>query len=314
MIKYEHYSLSNGLQVILHPDPARPVVALSMLYKVGSRNDPPGRTGFAHLFEHLMFAGSENVENFDDALHQAGGENNAYTTSDYTIYYDVIPSENIETALWLESDRMRALNFSEKVLRTQQKVVVEEFKETCLEEPYGDAYHYLYDLAYQKHPYRWPVIGLNFADIDAAELPEVKEFFYQYYRPNNAILSLCGNFDPENIKASINEWFGEIPVGKGPLDAPFPSEPPIEHTRRKVVYSDVPTPAIYLAFPVPGRLHQDFYALDILAFLFGGGRSSKLYRRLVRDREVFHQIEAGMSHSFDPGLLLIEGRVSEDQP
>lgn len=313
LIQYEHYTLANGLEVILHPDESRPLVALNMLYKVGSRNDPPNRTGFAHLFEHLMFAGSENVDNFDDHLHLAGGDNNAFTTSDFTIYDDIVPAENLDTALWLESDRMKALNFSEKILRTQQKVVVEEFKETCLEEPYGDAYHQLYELAYRKHPYRWPVIGLHFEDIAAATLDEVKAFFYQHYRPNKAILSLCGKFDPATVKEKIAYWFGDILPGENAPAPSFPEEDALEELRQKTIIADVPTPAIYLAFPMPGRLHPDFYPLDVLAFLLGGGRSSRLYKALVRDQERFYHLEASLSESFDPGLLVIEGRVNEEE-
>lgn len=312
LIQYEHYTLANGLEVILHPDDSRPLVAINMLYKVGSRNDPPKRTGFAHLFEHLMFAGSENVNNFDDHLHLAGGDNNAFTSSDFTLYDDIVPAENLDTALWLESDRMKALNFSQKTLRTQQKVVVEEFKETCLEEPYGDAYHQLYELAYLRHPYRWPVIGLNFEDIAAATLEEVKAFFYQHYRPNKAILSLCGKFDVATAKEKIAYWFGDIPPGETTKEVQFPQEDPLEALRQKTIIADVPTAAIYLAFPMPGRLHPDFYPLDVLAFLLGGGRSSRLYKALVRDQECFHHLEASLSESFDPGLFVIEGRVNEE--
>lgn len=313
LIQYEHYTLANGLEVILYPDGSRPLVAINILYKVGSRNDPPGRTGFAHLFEHLMFAGSEHVDNFDDHLHLAGGDNNAFTTSDFTLYDDIVPAENLDTALWLESDRMKALKFSEKILRTQQKVVVEEFKETCLEEPYGDAYHELYALAYQKHPYRWPVIGLNFEDIAAATLEEVKAFFYQHYRPNKAIISLCGKFDPAIAREKINYWFGDIPPSQTQQETNFPQEEPLENIRQKTIIADVPTPAIYLAFPIPGRLDPDFYPLDVLAFLLGGGHSSSLYKSLVRDQELFYHLEASLSESFDPGLFIIEGRVDEDE-
>lgn len=310
-IDYEHFTLKNGLEVILHADQKRPFVAVSVLYKVGSRNDPPQRTGFAHLFEHLMFAGSHNVDNFDDHLHRAGGENNAYTTTDYTLYYDIVPAENLQTALWLESDRMRALKFSTKILKTQKKVVVEEFKETCLEEPYGDAAHHLYELAYLKHPYRWPVIGKDFADIEAATLEEVKTFFYRHYRPNNAILSLCGNFDPTTARASIEQYFGDISPSTEPVSDEFPVEPVVSVPRKKIVRAEVPSTAIYLAFPIPGRLHPDFFALDVLAFLLGGGRSSRLYRQLVREQEIFHIVEAELSDMFDSGLFLVEGRVSE---
>ncbi|PHI18415.1 peptidase M16 [Lewinellaceae bacterium SD302] len=311
-IKYDHFRLDNGLEVIIQPDRKRPFVAVSLLYKVGSRNDPPRRTGFAHLFEHLMFAGSEGVDNFDDQLHRAGGENNAYTTNDYTLYYDVVPAENLETALWLESDRMRALNFSPRTLATQQKVVVEEFKETCLEEPYGDAGHHLYGMAYREHPYRWPVIGKDFADIEAAQLKEVKDFFYRYYRPNNAVISLCGNIDPAKGRELIERYFGGIAAGEKMPIHDFPVEAAISAPRIKRVRADVPSTAIYQAYPIPGRLHPDFYALDVLAFLLGGGRSSRLYRQLVRQREIFHTVEAELNDMFDSGLFLIEGRVDEE--
>lgn len=310
-ITYSHFKLDNGLEVIIQPDRKRPFVAVNLLYKVGSRNDPPQRTGFAHLFEHLMFAGSAEVDNFDDQLHRAGGENNAYTTNDYTLYYDVVPAENLETALWLESDRMRSLNFSPKILATQKKVVVEEFKETCLEEPYGDADHHLYGMAYQVHPYRWPVIGKDFADIEAVQLEEVKDFFYQFYRPNNAIISLCGNIEPEQGRQLVEKYFGDIPAGQKVQPVVFPKEPDYNKPRLKKVTADVPSTAIYQAYPIPGRLHPDFYALDVLAFLLGSGRSSRLFRQLVREQELFHTIEAGLSDMFDSGLFLIEGRVDE---
>lgn len=311
-IEYEHFKLKNGLEVILQQDNDRPFVALSLLYKVGSRNDPPQRTGFAHLFEHLMFAGSESVDNFDDQLHRAGGENNAYTTSDYTLYYDVIPAENLRTALWLESDRMRALNFNPKTLATQKKVVVEEFKETCLEEPYGDSTHHLYDLAYKKHPYRWPVIGKDFADIEAAQLEEVKDFFYRHYRPNNAILSLCGHIEPSEAKKLVEGYFGSIEAGKQTPATDFPEEDEVLAPRCKKIVADVPSIAVYLAFPIPGRLHPDFYALDVLAFLLGGGKSSRLYRQLVREEEIFHSLGTDMNDMFDSGLFIIEGHVDEE--
>lgn len=311
-IEYEHYRLANGLEVILQRDAGRPYVAVNLLYKVGSRNDPPDRTGFAHLFEHLMFAGSANVADFDDELSRAGGENNAYTTNDYTLYYESVPAQNLATALWLESDRMRSLNINAKTLATQQKVVVEEFKETCLEEPYGDAGHLLFALAYQHHPYRWPVIGKDFADIEAARLEEVRSFFYRHYRPNNAILCLCGNFEDAAARRMIEEYFGDIPPGELPPRHDFPVEPEPAAARRRLVRAEVPAPAVYLAFPIPGRLHPDFYALDVLAFLLGGGRSSRLYRHLVREKELFHSLDCELNDMFDSGLLLIDGRVNEE--
>ena len=313
MIEYDTYTLDNGLTVVLHHDPKRTVVAVNVLYKVGSRNDPPGRTGFAHLFEHLMFAGSENVPDFDDALQLAGGENNAFTSADYTLYHETLPAANLETALWLESDRMRQLRFSEKSLKTQKKVVVEEFKETCLEEPYGDLYHHLNELVYKVHPYRWPVIGEKFEHIEEATLADVKDFFYRYYRPDNAVLSVAGGFQPDRIREQIAEWFADIPASSPDhLRPELPVEPEQEETRRKTVRADVPSPVIYLNFRTPGRLHPDFPAIDILCFLLGTGRSSLLYRRLVRDGDLFAEISASHNDSLDSGAILIDARPAED--
>ncbi|SEP89269.1 Predicted Zn-dependent peptidase [Neolewinella agarilytica] len=313
LIKYETYTLDNGLTVVLHHDPKRTVVAVNVLYKVGSRNDPPGRTGFAHLFEHLMFAGSENVPDFDDALQLAGGENNAFTSADYTLYHETLPAANLETALWLESDRMRQLLFSEKSLKTQKKVVVEEFKETCLEEPYGDLYHHLNELVYKVHPYRWPVIGEKFEHIEEATLADVKDFFYRYYRPDNAVLSVAGGFQPDRIREQIAEWFADIPASSPDhLRPELPVEPEQKETRRKTVRADVPSPVIYLNFRTPGRLHPDFPAIDILCFLLGTGRSSLLYRRLVRDGDLFAEVSASHNDSLDSGAILIDARPAED--
>lgn len=313
LISYDTYILDNGLRVVLHHDPKRTAVAVNVLYKVGSRNDPPERTGFAHLFEHLMFAGSANVPNFDDALQLAGGENNAVTGSDHTLYYDILPAANMETALWLESDRMRQLNFSEQSLAVQKKVVVEEFKETCLEEPYGDLYHHLNDLVYTVHPYRWPVIGERFEHIEQATLEDVKDFYYRYYRPDNAVLSIAGGFDPKSIRERIDFWFGDIPRTDGSHDRPLlPEEPPQLSPRKKTVVADVPSPVIYLNYRTPGRLHPDFPAIDILSFLLGSGRSSLLYRRLMRDSELFAEVSCGLTDNLDSGGILIDARPSED--
>lgn len=313
MIKYETYALDNGLTVVLHHDPKRTVAVINVLYKVGSRNDPPGRTGFAHLFEHLMFAGSENVANFDDALQIAGGENNAVTGADNTLYYDIVPAQNVETALWLEADRMRKLNFSPKSLETQKKVVVEEFKETCLEEPYGDLYHHLNELVYKVHPYRWPVIGEKFEHIEEAQLDDVKDFYYRYYRPDNAVLCVAGGYDPDQIRDQIVRWFGNIPPSSPLHPRPrLPEEPEQTSPRHKTVRADVPSPVIYLNYRTPGRLHPDFPAIDVLCFLLGTGRSSLLYRRLVRDSDLFAEVSASHNDSLDSGAILIDARPAED--
>lgn len=313
MIEYQTYILDNGLTVVLHHDPKRTVAVVNVLYKVGSRNDPPGRTGFAHLFEHLMFAGSENVPNFDDALQMAGGENNAITGADSTLYYDIVPAQNVETALWLEADRMRKLNFSQKSLDTQKKVVVEEFKETCLEEPYGDLYHHLNELVYKVHPYRWPVIGERFEHIEEAVMEDVKDFYYRYYRPDNAILCVAGGYNPELIQGQIERYFASIPPSSPDHPRPeLPQEPEQTAPRRKTVSADVPSPVIYLNYRTPGRMHPDFPAIDILCFLIGSGRSSLLYRRLVRDGELFAEVSAGHNDSLDSGAILIDAKPTEE--
>lgn len=298
---------------MLHHDPKRTVVAVNVLYKVGSRNDPPGRTGFAHLFEHLMFGGSENVPDFDEALQLAGGENNAVTGADQTLYYDILPADNVETALWLEADRMARLKLDQKSLDTQKKVVVEEFKETCLEEPYGDLYHHLNDLVYKVHPYRWPVIGDRFEHIEDASLEDVRNFYYTYYRPDNAILAIAGGYDNSLIRSQIEKWFGGIsPSGPEHRQPELPEEPEQVETRRKEVVADVPSPVIYLSYRTPARMHPDFPAIDILCFLLGGGRSSLLYRRLVRDGDLFAEVSASHNDGLDSGSVMIDARPDED--
>ena len=313
MIAYDSYRLANGLTVVLHHDSRRTVAAVNVLYKVGSRNDPPGRTGFAHLFEHLMFGGSRNVPNFDDALQLAGGENNAVTGADQTLYYDILPAANVETALFLEADRMGHLTLDQNSLDTQKKVVVEEFKETCLEEPYGDLYHHLNGLVYTVHPYRWPVIGERFEHIEDASLEDVRDFYYRYYRPDNAILTVAGGYDDATIRAQIERHFGAIPPSDAGHPRPtLPEEPPQTATRRKEITADVPSPVIYLSYRTPGRTHPDFPALDVLCFLLGGGKSSHLNLRLVRDGELFAEATASHNDGLDSGAILIEARPDEE--
>ena len=313
MIDYTTYVLKNGLTVVLHHDPARTVAAVNVLYKVGSRNDPPGRTGFAHLFEHLMFGGSANVPDFDEALQRAGGENNAVTGADHTLYYDILPAANVETALWLEADRMARLRLDQRSLDTQKKVVVEEFKETCLEEPYGDLYHHLNDLVYTVHPYRWPVIGERFEHIRDASLEDVRSFYYTYYRPDNAVLTVAGGYDDTLIRDQIERWFADIPPSDAAHPRPtLPREPEQTRGRQRTVRADVPSPVLYLNYRTPGRLHPDFPALDVLCFLLGSGRSSFLYKRLVRDGDLFAEASAGHNDSLDSGAILVEARPDED--
>ncbi|HRI59853.1 MAG TPA: pitrilysin family protein, partial [Saprospiraceae bacterium] len=287
---------------------------VNITYYVGSRDEQSDKTGFAHLFEHLMFAGSRHVPDFDDPLQRAGGENNAYTTNDYTTFYEILPAENLETALWLESDRMLALNISKKALDVQRKVVVEEFKETCLNEPYGDAWHHLSELMYREHPYRWPVIGLVPEHVEKAELEDVRSFFKNWYTPNNAVLSVAGNIRVEEVLQLAEKWFGAIPPGPAAHRALVPEPPQDAPHRREVRSANVPVPAVYLAFRTPERLHRDFYAVDLLSDVLAQGQSSRLYRRLLKERQLFSQIDAYITANIDPGLLVIEGRPAEGVP
>ncbi|MCF8244921.1 MAG: insulinase family protein [Saprospiraceae bacterium] len=307
MIEYERHVLNNGLRVLIHEDKSTPMVAVNVLYDIGSKDENPAKTGFAHLFEHLMFGGSANIPDFDDPIQLAGGENNAFTNNDMTNFYDVLPAENLEVALWLESDRMLSLNFDEKVLETQQKVVVEEFKETCLNEPYGDVWHHISDLAYKEHPYRWPTIGLEPKHVEDAEMQDVKDFFFNFYRPNNAILVVAGNVKPKKALKLVEKWFGDIPEGEV-AKRRLPIEPPQNEFREKTVESKVPVDALYLVFHTCSRIHPDFYAVDLLSDVLASGASSRLYRKLLKEKKLFSHIDCYITASNDPGLLIVEGK------
>lgn len=311
MVSFSRHILPNGLRLLIHEDPNTPLVAVNTLYYVGSRDERPDRTGFAHLFEHLMFAGSRHVKDFDEPLQHAGGENNAYTTNDYTTFYEILPAENLETALWLESDRMAHLRISERVLDVQRRVVVEEFKETCLNEPYGDSWHHISEMMYKQHPYRWPVIGLNPQHVEEARLEEVKAFYQTWYRPNNAVVSIAGNIKTEEALRMAEKWFANIPAGPAPVRN-LPPEPPQTTAQHRVLEADVPIPAVYLCFRTPARAHDDFYPLDLLSDVLCNGPSSRLYRRLLKEQQLFSSIDAYVTANFDPGLLIVEGRLNAD--
>ncbi len=311
LIHFSRFQLANGLRVVVHQDPSTPMAALNVLYNVGARDESPDKTGFAHLFEHLMFAGSANVPDFDEQIQLAGGENNAYTTNDTTNFYSVVPAQNLERIFWLEADRMQSLNINEQALDVQRKVVVEEFKESCLNQPYGDAWHHIAELAYQVHPYRWPAIGKIPKHIEEATLEDVRHFYHTWYRPNNAVLSVAGNVDVEQIKRWAEKWFGDIPTGNVPQRL-LPTEPPQLEIHKRFSSNKVPADALFLAFHVPGRKDPDYYTVDLLSDLLCNGGSSRLYRRLLKEQRLFSQIDAYISGSLDPGLLLIEGRPSEE--
>lgn len=311
MINYQIYTLANGLRVIIHKAPECAMAALNVMYDIGSRDESPDKTGFAHLFEHLMFGGSINIESYDNELQNVGGINNAYTTCDITNYHCMVPASNIETAFWLESDRMLSLAFSQEVLDVQKKVVIEEFKERYLNKPYGDAWLKIRELAYTTHPYKWPTIGKEISHIEDTTLEDVKDFFRKYYIPNNAVLVISGGVVEEEVLELCEKWFGPIPAGNK-LERNFPQEPEQIAPRSATFSADVPFDAIYKAYHVPGRLSPDFYAVEILTAILGEGNSSELYSELVDDKQIFSSISAYTTESVDPGLLLISGIVSPD--
>jgi zinc protease len=308
MIHFERFQLSNGLRVIVHEDISTPMAVVNVLYDVGARDEDPGKTGFAHLFEHLMFGGSVNIADFETPLQLAGGENNAYTTNDFTNYYIQLPAENIETAFWLESDRMLSLAFSEKSLEVQRKVVCEEFKEHYINKPYGDVWFKMRELAYKKHPYRWMTIGSELSHIEQAQLTDVQQFFFKYYRPANAILVVAGNVKTEQVRALAEKWFGDIPSGEK-YKRNLPVEP-LQHEIRKLeVTADVPLDALYKAYPMASRTEPGYYVADLVTEILGGGASSRLHQALIKEKKLFSQIDCYHTGSNDPGLVVIEGKL-----
>ena len=310
MISYEKMILQNGLTVLMHEDKNTPIASISVLYKVGSRDEHPEKTGFAHLFEHLMFGGSVNIPDYDGVMQRAGGENNAYTNHDYTHFFTTLPAVNIETALWLESDRMLELMLQKEVLDVQKKVVVEEFYETCLNLPYGDVWHELSALNYEKHPYKWPTIGVHPSHIEKANLTDVKKFYNKYYHPSNAILVIAGPISIKRMKELAMKWFNDIPSGKT-IKKNYSTEPPKKEARHKQSQAEVPVDAIYMTFPCPARADKAFYAVDLLSDIFSNGPSSRLIHRLTRENKYFNHIDCYVTGDFDPGLIVFEGRPTE---
>jgi predicted Zn-dependent peptidase len=308
MIQFEKFTLDNGLRVIVHIDTTTPMAVLDVMYDVGARDEDPNQTGFAHLFEHLMFGGSINIPAYDEPLQMAGGENNAYTTNDLTNYYIQLPVENLETAFWLESDRMLSLAFDEKSLDVQRKVVSEEFKEHYLNKPYGDAWHKMRALAYQVHPYRWMTIGKELSHVENAQLQDVKNFFFKHYTPVNAILCVAGNVTVEQVKALAQKWFGDIPAGKK-YERDLPAEPKQMAERKMEVKAKVPLDALYKCWHNYPRLDQRYYTADLITDLLSGGGSSRLYQSLVKEKQLFSNINCFHFGSVDAGLIAIEGKL-----
>lgn len=301
------YTLANGLRLVHTQDESTQMVALNLLYDVGARDEHPDHTGFAHLFEHLMFGGSVHIPDYDAPLQLASGENNAWTNNDSTNYYLTVPRQNVETGFWLESDRMLSLDFNERSLEVQRGVVMEEFKQRCLNQPYGDVGHLLRPLAYRVHPYQWPTIGKQLDHIANATLEEVKEFFFRFYAPNNAVLAVTGNLSFEEAVRLTEKWFGPIPRREVPVRC-LPQEPVQTEERRLTVERNVPLDALFMAFHMCNRHSPDYYAFDLLSDILSNGRSSRLNQRLVQQKPVFSSIDASISGSTDAGLFHIQGK------
>lgn len=310
MIQFKEFTLENGLRVIVHEDPTVQIAVLNVLYDVGSRDEDPDKTGFAHLFEHLMFGGSKNIANYDEPLQKVGGENNAFTNTDITNYYLTVPAPNIETGFWLESDRMLSLSFDPHVLEVQQKVVVEEFKQRYLNQPYGDVWLKLRPLTYLTHPYQWATIGKEVSHIENTTMDDVRKFFFRYYVPANAILVVAGNVTLDQVKQLSEKWFGPIPSPKV-QKRKLPQEDPQVLKRTLEVEADVPANALYKAYHMPGRFHKDFFAIDLMSDVLTRGHSSRLYQKLVKEKEIFTSISSFTMGTIDPGLVVISGRVKD---
>ncbi|MFN8265079.1 MAG: pitrilysin family protein [Chitinophagaceae bacterium] len=308
MIQFERFLLKNGLKLLVHEDTSTPMAVVNVLYDVGARDENEEQTGFAHLFEHLMFGGSINIESYDEPLQLAGGENNAYTTNDLTNYYCQLPAENIETAFWLESDRMLSLAFSEKSLDVQRKVVSEEFKEHYLNKPYGDVWHKMREMAYKLHPYKWMTIGKELKHIEDAQLKDVKNFFFKHYTPSNAILVVAGNVKAAEVLKLTEKWFGSIPAGEKYVRA-IPQEPKQTEARRLEVKADVPVDAFVKTWHMASRLERGYYVADLVSDILGGGASSRLYQTLVKEKQLFSSIDCYHFGSVDAGLFTIEGKL-----
>lgn len=309
-LQFQRHILSNGLRLIVHEDPSTPLASCNVVYRVGSRDENPDMTGMAHLFEHFMFTGSKNIADFDAQLQSVGAINNAYTTQDITHYYITLPAVNIEHALWLESDRMMELAFQQEKLDIQKHVVIEEFKENFLNRPYGDMWLLYNQFYFQKHPYQWLPIGKEISHIEKVSMEDMKNFFYRFYRPNNAVLTISGNVHFEEIVPLVEKWFGPIPAGPA-LERHFPQEDlPTEH-RMYEVKRNVPADMLFKGWPTCGRLDADFYAYDMLSDLFGSGQSSYLYKKFVMEDAVFTDISAYITGTLDPGVFIIGGRPAE---
>jgi predicted Zn-dependent peptidase len=310
MIEFDRFTLDNGLRVIVHRDETTPMAAVNIAYNIGAKDENPEQTGFAHLFEHLMFGGSVNIPNYDEPLQLVGGDNNAWTNNDITNYYLTVPKENLETAFWLESDRMLSLDFNEKSLEVQKNVVIEEFKQRYFNQPYGDVWLHLRPLAYQKHPYQWPTIGKSIDHIEKANLQNVKDFFFKHYAPNNAVLVVTGDVETEEVKRLAEKWFG--PIEKRDITPRnLPVEPEQTEFRSLHIERNVPYDAIYMAFHMGKRTDSDFYTVDLVSDVLSNGQSSRIFQALIKEKNLFTSIDAYLSGDYEPGLFFVNGKLAE---
>ncbi|MCB2221832.1 MAG: insulinase family protein [Bacteroidetes bacterium] len=308
MINFEKFELENGLKVIVHHDRSTQIVAVNLLYDVGARDENPDSTGFAHLFEHLMFGGSVHIPKYDTPLERAGGENNAFTNNDITNYYLTIPKQNLELAFWLESDRMLDLAFSEKSLEVQRNVVIEEFKQSYLNQPYGDVWLLLRPMAYKTHPYQWATIGKDISHIEKATMEDVRNFYQRFYNPNNAILTIAGDVETDQIKKLAEKWFGSIPSGNG-YSRNIPKEPRQIEARQLSVQRNVPFDALYKAYHMCSRDDKQYHTTDLVSDILSNGDSSRLFNRLVKEKNMFSDIHAYITGDRDEGLFIFSGKL-----
>jgi zinc protease len=311
MVKFNRLTLDNGLRVLVHEDNTTPMAVVNILYDVGSRDEDPEQTGFAHLFEHLMFGGSVNIPSYDEPLQRVGGENNAFTSNDITNYYITLPSANLETAFWLESDRMLNLAFNEKSLETQRSVVIEEFKQRYLNQPYGDVWLKLRPMVYKKHPYLWDTIGKSIQHIEDAQMEDVKAFFNKHYNPQNAIMVVGGDVKTEDIKQLAEKWFGPILPGKK-YNRNLPQEDEQHEERRQTVTAKVPLNDVYIAFQMGSRKDDSYHVAELMSDILSRGNSSRFYRRLVQEKQIFSDVHAYMTGSMDKGMFVCEGKPLEN--
>jgi zinc protease len=311
MIHFEKFKLKNNLTVIVHEDKSTPLACVNILYDVGARDEDENKTGFAHLFEHLMFGGSIHIPNYDEPLQLVGGENNAFTTNDITNYYCTVPSENIETAFWLESDRMLSLAFTDKSLEVQRSVVIEEFKQRYLNQPYGDVWLLLRPLAYKTHPYKWATIGKEIKHIEDATMQDVKSFFKEHYNPSNAIMVVAGDVDLENVKRLCDKWFSPLDAGYKPKRN-LPAEPKQNEARKLTVERDVPVDSIYKAYHMCSRFDKEYHTVDLISDILSRGNSSRMYNALVKEKQLFSEINAYVMGDMDKGLFVISGKLSDN--